>query len=122
MGYYTDFKITVKGKQQDEEEFTEYLDKKTGYYVDYYDGIFHIQEAKWYDWEKDMIEVSKEHPENLFQVDGEGEESGDIWRCFFHRGIKERVQVETVYSESNLEAEFDAAEVIHEILAEEESG
>ena len=33
-----------------------------------------------------MLEYSANHPEYLFILDGEGEESGDIWRKFYKDG------------------------------------
>jgi hypothetical protein len=30
-----------------------------------------------------MLKISKNFPEYLFTLDGEGEESGDIWRSFY---------------------------------------
>ena len=33
-----------------------------------------------------MLEVSKLYPEHLFMLEGEGEESGDIWRKYFFNG------------------------------------
>lgn len=118
MGYYTDYKIEVKGKV-DIEEAAKKLESISNYSFDYYkDNMAKIGELKWYDWEPDMIELSKAYPTNLFQVDGEGEESGDVWRCFFKDGRKESVQVELKYGVSNLEQEFEAAEAIHDILTE----
>lgn len=34
--------------------------------------------TKWYDHEKEMIEISKRYPNVLFTLHGEGEEAGDF--------------------------------------------
>ena len=43
-------------------------------------------EYKWYECDDEMIALSKEFPEVLFKVHGEGEESGDIWDRYFMNG------------------------------------
>ena len=119
MGYYTDFTIKIKGEDEDEEKkIQEYLENISGYGFDNYSKELNLN-AKWYNWEDNMPDLSKTFPHVLFQIDGEGEESGDMWRVFYHKGAKEQIKVETTYSESRLKQEFDASEVIHEILTED---
>lgn len=43
-------------------------------------------ECKWYEHEEDMKKVSKEYPETIFVLEGDGEESGDIWKKYFMNG------------------------------------
>ena len=38
--------------------------------------------AKWYDWEEDLKELSKQYPEFMFTVEGAGEDSFDFWICW----------------------------------------
>lgn len=40
-----------------------------------------------------MRSFSAEHPEYIFQLDGEGEESGDVWRAYFYAGKFKRHKV-----------------------------
>ena len=42
--------------------------------------------CKWYEHNDDMKKVSKKHPDVVFILDGEGEESGDVWRKFYKNG------------------------------------
>lgn len=42
--------------------------------------------CKWYDHERDMRTFSAQHAHVLFTLDGEGEESGDVWRKYFRAG------------------------------------
>ena len=44
---------------------------------------------KWYEWHSDCLAVSRRHPEALFLITGDGEESGDVWACFFRNGRSE---------------------------------
>lgn len=117
MGYYTIFEIKVQGKS-DIETITEELRQVSDYAFEARkDTISNYDEIKWYKWEMDMKKISKKFSNNLFQVDGVGEEAEDIWRCFFHNGIKEEVSVKRVYGESNLKRNFEANEVIDKILS-----
>ena len=43
-------------------------------------------ECKWYDNEEDMILLSKEFPDVLFKLHGEGEDNEDIWDKYFMGG------------------------------------
>ena len=43
-------------------------------------------EVKWYDHEIDMKALSKQFPDFLFELRGQGEENADIWLKWFFRG------------------------------------
>ena len=91
MGYYTNYKMTVKDK--DGMEIDSSLEPLFDEQV-LYQGKVSIQDVitqnldacKWHDHQEDMLEYSANHPEYLFILDGEGEESGDIWRKFYKDG------------------------------------
>ena len=77
MGYYTRFELTIKsgGVSTDyEKEIEETTGASFG------------DEIKWYNWKEEMLEYSKKHPKVLFLLDGEGEESCDIWKAYFKNG------------------------------------
>ena len=48
------------------------------------------EECKWYRHEDDMKAFSLKHPEALFKISGEGEESLDLWCEYYKNG---KVQV-----------------------------
>lgn len=56
-------------------------------------------EIKWYESIEDLLKVSKAFPDTLIQVDGEGEESGDIWRTFYKGGKSQCAKAKVVYED-----------------------
>ena len=55
--------------------------------------------CKWYDHEKDMIQLSKLFPSVKFTLRGEGEEAGDLWIRYFLDGKKQVCQARIVFDE-----------------------
>ena len=85
MGYYTLYTIErIEGDEKLFNEFLEELAEKSGY-EDLKTGE-PANEMKWYDWESDCYELSKEYPTLLFMVEGDGEDVDDFWRCYFQNG------------------------------------
>ena len=41
---------------------------------------------KWYDYESDMLNLSRMFPNLWFVLEGHGEEWDDIWRSLYHNG------------------------------------
>jgi len=87
MGYITEFEVT--SEYGFPEGFEEKFLEVTQY--DFYDGMF---ERKWYDYQENMITLSKLYPDTLFEVDGDGEESGDVWKHYFKNGKDKKIQPE----------------------------
>lgn len=90
MGYYTQYTLSWNknaGPSYDE------LEKLTdeNWYVARSGALYTQEPTKWYDWENDMLLLSLRYPETLFKLDGEGEESGDIWRAFYKGGKQIRL-------------------------------
>lgn len=89
MGYYTNFDFS--GNKDDIikaiEEISTYGESSNGQYDD----------IKWYSWSEHLKTVSELFPDDLIIIEGEGEESGDIWRAFFLNGKFCIQHVEMVY-------------------------
>ena len=100
MGYYTfhelsiykDDKLEKEIDFEKEEEIKEELGKSTGYL----DSLFE-DTIKWYDHDKDMIEISKKYHDYVFVLTGDGECSDDFWRTYYKNGKTQKVGAELVY-------------------------
>ena len=55
--------------------------------------------GKWYESDSDMEAFSKKHPEALFELSGDGEESTDIWKQYWRNGKVQHCQGVIVYDE-----------------------
>lgn len=93
MGYYTKYELEYDDEDGFEDEITDALDKLG--YSDLAAG--HSMEMKWYDHERDMIELSQEFPDTVFILTGCGEEEGDLWKKRFVDGKVDEVRAEIVY-------------------------
>lgn len=99
MGYYTKFTL----------EILEGNDYKTDYekgiaeVADY--GYCFDSEIKWYNHEADMLTYSELHPNVVFALNGEGEESEDMWVKYFKNGkmaVSKAIITFEPYKEENL--------------------
>lgn len=85
MGYYTDFEISIIDGVIDEYEFEKVFNEVSGYRT----HDMRLNGVKWHDWSVDMKVISKRFPSVVFQLDGSGEEDGDVWRVYFKDGKKQ---------------------------------
>lgn len=102
MGTYTTFTIRVTGADNANQmiKFAEELELH-GYDITGKDGtgLYTVIEDKWYDWEKDMKRASKTFPRMLIEVDGKGEDSGDIWKARIRDGESEVIRAKIVFDD-----------------------
>lgn len=84
MGYYTSFRITLEPENPRilEDLRESYIDAK---YAFTEEGDAR-EEMKWYNFTVNMIEFSNKYPNTLFIVNGQGEETEDIWVQYFKYG------------------------------------
>lgn len=113
MGYYTSYKLTIEEGSLDDiqkiEEEMELIDAGLGadlcpdiheYDVECIGNAWEYGEScKWYDWRLTMVEYSKRHPNVVFKLHGEGEESGDIWNAYFKNGKHQVYRARIVFDE-----------------------
>lgn len=95
MGYYTDYELNEESFQL--EGFEEKFEDITGYNIDCVEE--YGESVKWYDCEKDMIELSLLYPEHLFILKCQGEDSSDIWKLYTQNGKQVRHKGEVVFPE-----------------------
>lgn len=80
MGYYTRHELEIVSGVDYNIDYEQEISELADYGSCFEDSI------KWYDCEKNMKEYSKKHPNTIFCINGEGEESGDIWKAYFKNG------------------------------------
>jgi hypothetical protein len=104
MGYYTCFSLslsTVDGTEiendtdiiADFKERCEYADCA----LDFQGGCNEPQ--KWYDCDDDLKEFSKNYPEVLFVMHGEGDGNEDLWNLYVLNGKAQYAGAEITYPE-----------------------
>jgi hypothetical protein len=110
MGYVTHYEAAYEGDPEFVAEFEEACQR--GERFAQYDiemseimagDVFGGEAVKWYQWEEDMKALSKQFPALLFTLDGEGEESGDIWRAYFRNGKSHVVRAKIVIPEVDVD-------------------
>lgn len=101
MGYYTDYRLRVEGsgaaydklmKEKDNIIFSDY-DWNLGRWLEEHHG----ENCKWYDYETDMQQLSREWPNVLFILEGDGEEAGDLWKAWFRNGKMHKLEAKIVF-------------------------
>ena len=101
MGYYTQYDIKISGISNSDE--AERILQE--YNLEDYDVLHHGTEiianfnAKWYDWKKETVSVSKNYPQIFIEISATGEEAGDIWKARARNGICEVVNAKIVFDD-----------------------
>lgn len=86
MGYYTSYELNQTGCK---EENFENLEKEVDA-LNVFEcgdaGIGWCGVAKWYDHDEDMIRISKQFPDVVFDLAGHGDDQDDIWKTYYKDG------------------------------------
>lgn len=105
MGYYSNFTLRVVSDinydligdesviPKLQSYFAEKENEYIGGFINYYEEnkTFVADEPmKWYNYHEDMLDLSIKFVDVLFELTGNGEESGDIWRCYYLNGKSQR--------------------------------
>jgi uncharacterized protein YtpQ (UPF0354 family) len=77
MGYYTRYDIS-----DNPQTVQQAIEEKSQYH--FYSG--QTDTVKWYDWQEHCKEVSKNFPNLVIKVEGDGEEQGDQWKAYIKNG------------------------------------
>ncbi len=102
MGYYTTYDLTLRDPKdmtviEDShiiEKVVAMLKEKDiiGYALS--EDLSCYDSAKWYDYEQDMLGISREVPDVLFCLWGCGEDAGDLWTQYFLNGKSQYCRAE----------------------------
>lgn len=113
MGYRTKYSLSVRNIKSEQRfnELVQFLKNKDiihyavcdgEYFEDSNEALFAcFEDVKWYDHVDQMITVAEKFPEMYFQLEGQGEETGDFWRMYFHDMDIETCLGEVVYEQPN---------------------
>lgn len=97
MGYYTNHTLEIVGGHYD--ILGEIIDNDPDTFYGIDTNGESIDSVKWYSHQKDMKEVSKQFPELVFKLSGEGEEAGDIWIEYYKNGKIQECPAKITYDE-----------------------
>lgn len=90
MGYFTDYSLMWDSdKPEDGKNISEFISNLpywNGEEFDYSTGEIYFGEAKWYDYQKDLCALSKEFPNILFHMYGNGDDYDDLWEEHWQNG------------------------------------
>lgn len=115
MGYYSNFEITIVNEKASVEEISEPFSQLTGYGVSYLDDeTLFLNDVKWYDWEDDMIELSKQFPWAAIEVSRFGEDNLDWEVSLFINGKEFNKSVEYVNPATVLKNDPEVQQAIKE--------
>ena len=80
MGYITYFTLEMYGPDDKIKKAGEDIKalSSEGYLNELVD--YGSMDLKWYDWKEDIDKVAKANPDVLIILDGDGEESDDLWQ------------------------------------------
>lgn len=108
MGYLTLFEITYSEKTKEIKKYAKELSDENinndGFYYNDEDYV------TWYHYERDMLQLSKEFPDVLMTVKGQGEDDDDRWIQYFKGGKYTNQKMATItivydeYNENDLNA------------------
>lgn len=103
MGYYTDYRLRVEGSGPAYDKLMKEKDKIIFSKGDYDWNLGewleenYTAKSKWYDYETDMQLFSREWPNVLFILEGDGEEAGDMWKAWFRNGKMHKLEAKIVF-------------------------
>lgn len=102
MGYYSNYSLTFQ-PEEPAKPIIDWLKEHTGYTAGWhsYDGAICLNEAKWYDHQSDMAQLSAAFPSVKFELFCDGED-GDQWMVYAWQGKMEVCNSERVFEPRKL--------------------
>lgn len=93
MSYYTDYTLDIKDHDDIPEEVHKKITEVSGYEFED-NGLY---DATWYEWQRDMVIISKAFPDLFFTLWGNGSTSYDFWVAYIKNGKMQIEDAEIVY-------------------------
>lgn len=97
MGYVTSYNLEVKTGNSDLTGQFVGENENAAYALDTYGDT--QGRCKWYEHEEELKAFSLKHPEALFELNGKGEESGDIWIKYIQNGKCQTCKAKIAFDE-----------------------
>ncbi|MGG3890206.1 hypothetical protein [Metabacillus fastidiosus] len=97
MGYYTEHTLEILGGHYDILEEIVENDPDTFYGIDTNEEP--LDSVKWYSHQEDMRKISKQYPDLVFKLSGNGEESGDMWIEYYKNGLMQNCHAKITFDE-----------------------
>lgn len=82
----------------------------------YFEDYYEIYDTKWYDFDKEFLDLSKREPYLKVEVDVYGEDIGDIHRHYFYQGKHQVEKAIILFKESILWQEKNDNLTTEEVL------
>lgn len=124
MGYFSDFGFCINKKElslkqqievldfiendselsiiTDEIDLSKYKDENTYKDCKLLPEDFNIYEKKWYNYQEDLLRLSRQFPYLKIEVERSGEEMSDIEKTWFYNGKIQNSMVRFVFDENKL--------------------
>lgn len=111
MGYEASFLIRFPNLKEFKDEDLDSAIDNISYCVErlsdridpfYFEDYYEIYDTKWYDFDKEFIDLSKREPYLKVEVDVYGEDIGDIHRHYFYQGKHQVEKAIILFKESKL--------------------
>ena len=101
MGYYTRHELSIPSGSDDLIEAFRGVSEEASYAL--LSNGDSDESCKWYRHQDELKSFSLLHPEALFKLSGEGEESGDIWVEYYQNGKMQLCKAKIVFDSFNEE-------------------
>ncbi len=101
MGYETKYKLTITPATKRikiHHDLVCGLDIFPSDFLDLLEGATVCM--KWHNHKYDIMQLSQAYPEARFLLEGEGAESGDIWRLYAKNGMYKKIYAEIVFEDA----------------------
>jgi len=97
MGYHTRYELEiVEGDNNLIDQFRD-VSEDAQYAID--SNGDSEESCKWYNHQDELKKFSLLHPDALFKLGGEGEESGDIWHEYYQNGKMQLCKAQIVFAD-----------------------